>query len=438
MRNESTSTPDTSKEIRYRVWWALYSLEHTLSIMTGRPTAIIDSVCTTPLPVPLEEESFQTENAVQLLGSEMQKGHRFPSMSTARSPTTSTPSSSQSRRASKPSASPATPSSKFEWARNISPNQSLYFLHYIHLMQIAQEILNKLYTPTAPGGTWSDTQSTIESLNSDILNWRSNLPTAFDFGKIQRDVTFRRQRMSLGFCYYGTRITINRPCLCRLDRKIPHQSSNSADFNRNAAATCVTMAREMLDMIPDEPNPVALYKVAPWWCILHYLMQASSVLMLELSFRSHHMPEEAENILQSAKKVVRWLHAMSDENLAARRAWGMCDSLIRQVAPKIGRSVDDLPEDPPGIDQSSFAPMDFGGSMIHQGEFPSRAYHDQGQNQDFLPMLQDSFINPPVYASFDEHFPWNPTTGEMTSSMFPTSSDMDLVGEGAGDMEERN
>ena len=37
MRNESPRTPDALKEIRYRVWWSLYVLEHQLGNMTGRP-----------------------------------------------------------------------------------------------------------------------------------------------------------------------------------------------------------------------------------------------------------------------------------------------------------------------------------------------------------------------------------------------------------------
>ncbi len=438
MRNESTSTPDTSKEIRYRVWWALYTLEHLLSIMTGRPTSILDNGCTAPLPVPIEEESFQTENAMQLLGSEMQKGRMFPSIS-SRSPSSSTPSSSQSRQPSKPSGSPATPLPKFEWAKNIAPNQSLFFLHYIHLMRIAQDILGKLYTLASLDDTWSETQITIEGLDNEIANWRANLPPVFDFGKNQRDQTFLRQRIGLGLGYYGTRITINRPCLCRLDRKIPNQSDKSNNFNRNAAATCVSLARDMLDMIPDEPNPVALYKATPWWCVLHYLMQAASVLMLELSFRAHHMPEDAENILQSAKKAVRWLHNMGEENLAARRAWGMCDALIREVAPKIGRSVDDLPVMPPGVDRSAFAPI--GGPMMPEGNIQPPAHPNTIQSQDFLPMLQGSIMDPPVYSSFDEYYTWNATTGELTRSLFPTSSDMDLTGgEGGqgGQGEERN
>jgi len=48
MRNESTTLGDSLKEIRYRAWWALYTLEHRLCGMTGRVNCILDDYCTTP------------------------------------------------------------------------------------------------------------------------------------------------------------------------------------------------------------------------------------------------------------------------------------------------------------------------------------------------------------------------------------------------------
>src|SRR3954447_17284668 len=60
MRNESPKTPDSLKEIRYRVWWSLYVLEHQLGNMTGRQTSISDETCTSPLPAPVDEDQFQS------------------------------------------------------------------------------------------------------------------------------------------------------------------------------------------------------------------------------------------------------------------------------------------------------------------------------------------------------------------------------------------
>ena len=100
MRNESPITSDALKEIRYRVWWSLYVLEHQLGNMTGRQTSISDETCTSPLPAPVDEDQFQTEEGIILLGMEMQKGGRNPSQCPLSSSIIATPSSDRSRSAS--------------------------------------------------------------------------------------------------------------------------------------------------------------------------------------------------------------------------------------------------------------------------------------------------------------------------------------------------
>ena len=129
----------------------------------------------------------------------------------------------------------------------------------------------------------------------------------FDIRQKHRDRDFYELRLSLEFFYYGTKIMVHRPYLCHLDRKIPHQSSKSLEFNLQAARACVDAARDTLNLIPDEPNAVGLLRVSPWWCVLHWLVQACTVLMLEVSFQAHHMPEEADAVLEASKKGVRWL-----------------------------------------------------------------------------------------------------------------------------------
>lgn len=353
MRNESPQTPDALKEIRYRVWWSLYVLEHHLGNMTGRQTSISDETCTTPLPAPIDEDQFHSENAANILSVEMQRGGRNPSTCPLSSNATATPSSDRSRSGSSSKfASSRSPSSKqfpdLNWTKNVAPNVSLYFLEYVQLTRLTQQILGRLYTPFAAQNSWAHIQASIAQLESDLDSWSRDLPPVFDFKRKLRDREFEEIRWSLGFFYYSTRMKINRPCLCRLDRKIPNQSAKSKEFNRDAAQRCVDAAQDMLSLIPDEPNSVGLNSVGPWWHILHYLVQACTVIMLEMSFRAAHMPGEAGNLIKASKKGVRWLHQMSEDSISARRAWQFCDSVLRETMPKIGGNVDDMPTKPPG------------------------------------------------------------------------------------------
>lgn len=386
MRNES-DIQDSFKEIRYRVWWSLYTLEHRLCSMTGRINSIVEDHVTTPLPVPYEEDDFETEEASGLLKMEKQQ--------------------ERSKSLSKPdfSRTPSTENSELAWAKNVPPNGSLYFLHLVQLTRLTQGIFHRLYTPAAVQGSWKDIQKIIGELQQHLDNWYKELPIGFDFKRKQRDRDFYEYRLSLGFFYYGTTITINRPTLCRLERKMPGQSKESSEFNSRAAATCLEAAIDMLALVPDEPNAIGLNRVGPFWSMLHWLMQACTVLMLELSFRAYHMPQEAENILEAAQKAVRWIHNMGEENPSAAKAWGFCNAMLRDAAKKIGRDVTDLPEHPPGRHQS--VPSQARSSGSHM------SYQQPTQQPQPIYPTAPSF-NPQQFSGFDplmqhdQYFPQDP------------------------------
>ena len=424
MRNDSTRTPDSSKEIRYRVWWSLYILEQQMGMMTGRPTCILDHVCTAPLPVPYDEDTFSNQHATHLLSTEMQKTTRYPmSRSGSVSNPNTTPTSDRSGSGTKTTPLSRTPSNTASnevssWTKGTAPSVSMYFLYYVELTRIDQSVLNQLYTPEAMSTTWSHVQDSISRLSDRLDTWLGDLPTVFDFTRKQRDQTFLQQRITLGFYFYGTRIILHRPCLCRLDRKIPRQSNKSKDFNRQSATTCIDAARAMLDLIPDQPNAIGLNKLSPWWCIIHFLVQATTVLMLELSFRANHMPEQAESILEASKKGVRWLHQLSEQSLAASRAWKLCDALLRDAAPKVGGDVKDLPTQVPQAQVSStIAPglqmnpaMDLSFAPTSMSRFPAL----QGQ------------MNVPFFTGYDQ---FNLPGGLLSQSeeYFPTAAEIDFL-----------
>ena len=296
---------------------------------------------------------------------------------------------------------------------------------------ITHDILGNLYKPNATLKSWSQIQSIIADLDRRLERWKLGLPALFDFAKRQRDQHFIRQRMSLGFCYFSAKIITNRPCLCRVDRRIPNESNKSKAFCRNAAATCVQAAKSMLDLIPDEPNPVGLYKVTPWWCLTHHLTQAASVLLLELFFQSGHMPNEAQDVLDSAKKAVHWLNKMARGSLAAQRAWRQCDELLRKVAPRIGMHADDMPTEAPRF-SGSFMPVPTQMDDWSRPHQPAQQFREQFLYSD-SPQDSDHTFHPTIHNSFDEYLPFDhsmpnesmaTTAGVSLSSLFPTTTDM--------------
>lgn len=446
LRNDNKKMSDTSKEIRYRVWWSLSSTERILAVMTGRTSSISDGECTVPLPVPVEEEAFPVRGGGKLYGD---TSGRVPCSSTQDSlsseNSTSSPSSISSGAKITPpsSASPLSQPSSFESFKSMAPNNALYFVHHTQLSVLSHDVCRALYSPATMSDSWARIQFIINTMDDKLERWRSSLPNLFDFSKKQRDQQFVRQRMSLGFFYYSIKTLINRPCLCKVNRRIPNQSGKSKDFNRSAAISCVHAAKATLDLLPDEPNTIGLYKISPWWCLLHYLMQATSALMLELAIRADHMPFEAEDILLCAKKAVRWLYQMADESLAAYRAWKLCIDLLTRVASKVGRDVHDLPGNSQGPRTGGTNGNDFMKSppkpafnsanentsfalSNRTGDFSTSIHYGAGGQDD-----PATNFYPSIYTVHDEFVPYDPSAISLYEphfgSMFSNIGQVDAM-----------
>ncbi|KAI9821483.1 MAG: hypothetical protein M1832_003330 [Thelocarpon impressellum] len=363
LRNESKQQDmsDVRKEREVRVWWSLYSLESLLVVMTGRPSAISDRDISSVLPVPIDEESFPAYHAdKRRLYDDDHGSVRPPSLPTEGSsevpspPSSTLPTPAFSTPLSLPQPlSFAAAKSAATAATSLSPpgpptppvNAALYLVHRVKLNILTHQICSDLYTVEAVNRSWSATQKDMESYNTKLDRWLAELPGPFNFRHAHRDQTFARERMALGMLFWSTRIVLARPCLCKLDGQIPHESSVSKVFNRRTAAGCVHAASELLRLLPDAPDPPGLYAVAPWWGLLHHLSQAASVIMLELAFTAYHVPREAARIFVEARKAVAWLRAMAEESLAADRAWHLLDGLLRRVAPKVGGDTSDMPQE---------------------------------------------------------------------------------------------
>jgi hypothetical protein len=103
-------------------------------------------------------------------------------------------------------------------------------------------------------------------------------------------------------------------------------------------------ALKMLNLLPDQLNYADLYQVCPWWCILHFMMQAGTVLLLKLLFSSFHVLVEEQKFLMAIKKAIWWLYNMSKYSAASQHAWQLCDSNLRRIAYGMKYDVSDMPK----------------------------------------------------------------------------------------------
>jgi hypothetical protein len=351
LRNASPLLTDNLKETRYRLWWALYTLENQLCIMSGRASCIRDEYCTTPLLVPLEEEDFEAATGRSLFSKESQQGVRAP-YSDLNNPATLglMAFTDQSRRQTNSglgsSAKPGIPPA-LEWVKDTSPKPSQYFLHLVQLSRLMQHMFHELYASTSLSSTWPDMQIKMQQLEARLERWRGRLPQLFALGETQHERRFYESRLTLRCFFHTAKMLIHRPCLSRLNLMIPNRSAIRVEFYHKSAAACVEVAKEMLQLIPDKPNAAGLFCTGPWWNMSHWLVQAASVLMLGISYLVFHTLESFETLLEASRKAVRWLHALAADDPSAQRAADLCQHMLHFVAEHARQMVEDVPQRPP-------------------------------------------------------------------------------------------
>lgn len=320
-----------------------------------------------------------------------------------------------------------------KWIKNLPVNYGLCYLYYCDLSVVVQEIVNKVYSVDCVMVPWAQIEARIGELKSRTEIWQSNLPTGLDFTrKEDNGPDILRCKLTLALHYYSARITLGRPCLCRRDARQGPKPS----FSHEMAVLTLESARLMLGLIPDEPDALQLYQIAPWWCILHYLMQAATVLLLELSFGTVHMPEEEKNFISLSKKAIRWLFAMSEQSIASRRAWQLCDLSLRKLAQGMKYDVSDMPSypytpepastissEPPSDHPKSHVAGDYWGSQL---EDPPASVPEApaGESQHTYPGVSTADLMESLTAEAqDSFFPYDPISGEFMRSFFPRSNE---------------
>lgn len=323
LRSESRETSNLSKEIRYRVWWSIYTLENTLSIMTGRPTSAPDKYSTTPLPIPFDEEQFREPVASRLLTDFRMRTDYMQSLTSQRRVS---PSGWDS-----PGLRPAVLGQEpLQVPMEVSPSNSFYFFCFVDLTVIMRRAIDSLYSPGFARRPWLTISASIMDLVQETDEWLSRVPAIFQFKITHQSTQFERQRWSLAFRYYSLRITLSRPSLCRSERqRSPNEAS--ALSQQRIAGICIDSACELLDLLPDRPDAVWLVQVSPWWCVLHYLMQSLTVLLIEMEFCVRFRADGASHITSHLEKGLNWLRSLGSISIASRRAWEACNSIYNRL-----------------------------------------------------------------------------------------------------------
>jgi hypothetical protein len=319
LRNDDPSASRKQKENLGRIWWSLQSIESQLCALIGRPCIISNDECTVPLPRSMPEE--QSRNTVSphlrdLVG--------IRSTSIASSQTCSLETASRDELGT---------STRYSFLQSRTT-----------ISVIMQKALSKLYLPRTSIDSWERIQKQILLLTAEMDQWvEAALPEGLGPVDSIQEPDVSRERLLLSFHYYSARLLISRPSLGRLEWRTKSQSDASAAFNQKTAGACVQAAQAITRLFPDQPDGMFIAQQSPWWCIVHYIMQAIAVFLLEMYFDGADTTENSKEISESVDKLVRWLQFMGLSNSVADHAYKVVLDIIKTSALQARTDVSDPP-----------------------------------------------------------------------------------------------
>jgi hypothetical protein len=334
LRTLSDQIDPVSKETRIRLWWSIFAIEHILSSMTGRSPCVDHHAISAFPPIPFCEAHFDEPEVKKLLSDTHLREERLSWAIYA---------------------SDADLESRSQWLKGVEPTPALFFFHFVDLLIITHTAVKAIYTLSKDRDTG---QAEIPLYQKRLQTWLAHLqePFAFTDKEVARD---SREQVSLAMAYYSAQIILSRPCLTRPDMK---EGTNirfpRSRFGNDTAKTCVHSAAALISILPDEPDTRWLLRMTPWFCVLHFIMQAVTVLLIQLVIGrvadrngngERRDGGEAKDetaprvVLEGAKKGLRWLHAMGERDRSAERAFCITERFVRRIAAAKGLDLDGVP-----------------------------------------------------------------------------------------------
>jgi hypothetical protein len=264
LRNEDTNMSPGKKQAISQTWRALYLIECVLTSITGRTRVVYQKDCTVPLLTGLKDGNSGKKNSTPA----------------TMKPKFKRTSSGLPELSSQAHAHP-------EWTDNVG--DSRHFLHAWTDLDILQhKILSTLYSASTAAYPWQHVEGEIASFISELDTWaRSALPR--EPSSMSKNIALKeeREQILLNLYHQSVRICATRPCLCRLDRRMSHQSGKSSRFNHETADACIQAALNVALYLPETSNAQRLYEKGPWWSTVHISKSRTFDYITQLTGRSH-------------------------------------------------------------------------------------------------------------------------------------------------------
>jgi len=369
------------RELRIRVWWALYFVERQVGEMIGRPSSIAEEAWSTRKPLPCDLDILSGPDAEQIWHSSAL------TKSEGGSPI----------EAGKSMERPIT------WPR---ASAGVYLRLRIDLASITHLALTKLYAAGTMIKSWEHVQEDIRFVLKLMKEWLDKLPPEYDFFSDKKNIGFGdehgRYRFILASFYFSCRIITTRPAICRLDSKIENQTAASKSFNNEALRSCVEAAMSQVELLQGEPDAFLLHRLSAWWSQSHLLVQAASIFLLELSNKSMGMEESVEAIWASLIKLLKWLYKIGEIEKSGRKAYNIVLGLAQKAAALYERNLSELRPPFAIIQQGSMSSTQF--STMQDPNwmgYEGYTFNNQGWVPSTIPFVEENMGMPLGLESTD-------------------------------------
>ncbi|OQD78994.1 hypothetical protein PENANT_c067G07887 [Penicillium antarcticum] len=238
------------------------------------------------------------------------------------------------------------PKAQQEMLKTMAPNHSLFFFCLVDLIFISQTSLDHVYNNVHI--QTKQVRRHIDRYNKKLDQWHSGLPDCMHFRDDHRaSTTSDPYQVSLSLHYYSIRIVLNRPCftLPKANEKTGIRSFRS-HLERNTALLCLRSSLAIVFLLPNSPDVDWAYHVAPWWAFLHFLVQATTILLLHLSVEDFKTAQPSEgsskytailaDVITASERAMNWLHCLKRTDEAAKRAFERLNDCVERIKSQKG------------------------------------------------------------------------------------------------------
>jgi hypothetical protein len=345
LRFKDDKTHHASKEARCRLWWSIFLLEHLLTSITGRISGCGEELSAALLPVPFDERGGSRRSPLNDIFHDA-------ALQASRLQLTIYQHDEEAQIAR-------------DWLVRCEPSPLLFFHYVVDLSIIAQTVINSVYSIQGLRQTPGQLEQRLQKHSKSMDLWLRKIPEAYRFFlsttddryHIEPGADYVRERITLAIYYYSARITLCRPCLSHTPNSLQkaRDPKSKSSFRATMTLACLQASCSLLSILPEKPNTVWLTTVTPWWAILHYIMQATTALLIGLSTcatsdnetntadQNKVPPLTREMLVKETRKAFFWLHHLAFSSRAARRAFMICEGFLGRMGPSLGIDVRELP-----------------------------------------------------------------------------------------------